>query len=292
MPIYALLVLCVLFWSGNFVIGRSVADDIDPLQLAMFRWLGAAILMSPVVIKSHKVILATIKSHFLILTALSLLGITGFNTLLYIGLQETTATNALLINSSIPVIILVLSYLILQIHITAKQLLGIVFSTLGVVYLIIHGDISSLAQLQPNRGDIWVVTSSIVWALYSVIMRFKPPHLSDFELFATIVYMGLFWLSIIYLSMGYSLVEDILLVERHYMVFLYVSLFTSVLSYYFWNMGIHQIGANKTGQFTHLMPLFGSILAYIFLGERLYMYHIIGAMLIAVGIYLSYRDKP
>jgi drug/metabolite transporter (DMT)-like permease len=123
-------------------------------------------------------------------------------------------------------------------------------------------------------------------------MRFKPPHLSDFELFATIVYMGLFWLSIIYLSMGYSLVEDILLVERHYMVFLYVSLFTSVLSYYFWNMGIHQIGANKTGQFTHLMPLFGSILAYIFLGERLYMYHIIGAMLIAVGIYLSYRDKP
>ncbi|MEA1914114.1 MAG: DMT family transporter [Campylobacterota bacterium] len=287
MPVAVLLVLCVLFWSGNFIIGRYVSGGIDPVQLAMFRWLGAALLMSPLLFRSYRKIFQALKSDFIIINVLAILGITMFNTLLYIGLQETTATNALLINSSVPIAILVLSFLILKVPIVLKQLIGILLSTFGVVFLIVKGELLSLHDVQFSHGDFWVVAASSSWALYSVLVRFKPKNLSDFEFFTTIVFVGLFWLSIVYFLMGYSLSEDIVLVKVYYPAFIYISLFTSVLSYYFWHQGIAQIGANKTGQFTHLMPLFGAILAYVFLGETLSFYHIVGAVFIGIGIYLS-----
>jgi len=287
MGVSFLLILCVLFWSGNFIIGRYVAFDIDPLQLAMFRWLGASILILPILLKSYSKILHNIKKHFLILNTLAILGITIFNTFLYIGLQYTTSTNALLINSFVPVLILVLSYLILKIDINKKQFTGIVLSTFGVIFLISKAKLSNLLNLHINIGDFWVIGSSFAWALYSVLVRFKPKDLNDFEFFTTIVYIGLFWLALVYFGMGYSLINDIVLVKTYYRVFIYISLFTSVLSYYFWHQGIKQLGANKTGQFTHLMPIFGAILAYIFLGETLSFYHLIGALFIATGIYLS-----
>ncbi len=157
--------------------------------------------------------------------------------------------------------------------------------------MVLQGEFSNFIHLKLNYGDLWVIASSLIWALYSVLIKFRPKTLSDIEFFTTIVYVGLFWLFIIYEVMGYSFVKDISLVKDYYWAFIYVSLFTSVLSFYFWHKGIHEIGANKTGQFTHLMPLFGSILAYFFLGERLHYYDIIGALLLALGIYLSLFSK-
>lgn len=281
------MVLCVLFWSGNFIIGRSVHEDVGPLQLAIYRWLGASILMLPVFVRSFQHILDALKSHFLILSLLSLLGITGFNTLLYVGLQTTTATNALLINSFVPVLILLFSFFILKINVSLKQSAGIFLSTCGVIFLIVKGEVLSLSLIEFNNGDFWVIASSVSWALYSVLIRFKPVSLSHVEFFTATLYLGLFWLILIYSFMGYSPSTDLLLFQDYYAFFLYVAIFPSVLSYYFWHQGIKELGANKTGQFTHLMPLFGAVLAYIFLGERLHAYHIVGALFIAVGIYLS-----
>ncbi len=287
MPVYLMLILCVLFWSANFIIGRYIHTDVEPVQLALFRWSGAAIIIFPLFIKKYKKIIHIIKNHFLIISLLALLGITFFNTILYVGLQDTTATNALLINSFVPILILIFSYFILKINIEFKQFIGILISTVGVLFLILKGDLNTLFELTLNYGDIWVLTSSITWALYSVLVKFRPKELSDIEFFTAIVYIGLFWLILAYIFMGYSIKEDIVLIKNYYPVFMYVALFPSFISYYLWHQGIHKIGANKTGQFTHLMPLFGSIQAYIFLGERLYTYHVFGAILIGFGIYLS-----
>jgi len=281
----------VLFWSGNFIIGRSIHEDVGPMQLALFRWAGAAVIVLPIFIKSFSHIRRALRSHFLILSLLSLLGITAFNTLLYVGLQTTSATNALLINSSVPVLILLFSYFILKINVSIKQSVGIFLSTCGVVFLIIKGEVASLSLMAISNGDFWVIASSVSWALYSVLVRFKPKSLNDVEFFAAIVYIGLFWLILIYSFMDCSPTTDLMLFNKYYPQFLYVAIFPSVISYYFWHQGIKEIGANKTGQFTHLMPLFGAILAYIFLGERLHSYHVIGAFLIAAGIYLSLFSK-
>ncbi|MDA3945455.1 MAG: DMT family transporter [Helicobacteraceae bacterium] len=290
-PVFFLLVLCVLFWSGNFIIGRFIHEDVDPMQLALFRWLGAAVIVSPIFIKSFSKIRLALKTHFFILSLLALLGITGFNTLLYVGLQTTTATNALLINSFVPVLILVFSFLILKIKMSLRQSIGILLSAFGVIFLVVRGEITSLSQIEINHGDFWVIASAVSWALYSVLVRFKPKSLNDVEFFTTIVFLGLFWLIVIYSVMGYSPQSDVMLWKEYYPYFLYVAIFPSVLSYYFWHQGIKELGANKTGQFTHLMPLFGAVLAYIFLGERLHTYHIVGALLIAIGIYLSLFSK-
>ena len=291
MKIPLLLTLCVLLWSANFIIGRYLHEDVEPVQLAFFRWSGAAIIIFPILFNNFAKISKAIKENFLVLNVLAVLGITAFNTILYVALNYTKATNALLINSFVPIIILILSLFILKVKIRKVQLLGILLSTFGVIFLILRGDFSTLLTLKLNQGDLFVLISSFTWALYSVLVKFRPKELSDFEFFTSIVYIGLFWLSLVYMLMGYSIKEDIYLVQNHYVAFIYVALFPSVISYYFWHKGIHEIGANKTGQFTHLMPLFGSILAYLFLNERLSLYHIIGAVFIGTGIYLSLFSK-
>ncbi|MBV5278966.1 MAG: DMT family transporter [Campylobacteraceae bacterium] len=287
MKIYFLLVLCVLFWSANFVIGRAVSGVIEPIELAFFRWAGVFVVTLPFFIYHFKKIFEAIKSHFLIMMMLSFLGIFGFNTLLYIGLQETTATNALLINSSIPILILFLSSLILKKEISPRQTLGIVLSTLGVVFLVLKGDVYNIFLLNFNQGDFWVIISSLCWATYSVVVKFRPQTLSSFEFFIAIVFMGVLMLLPFYMYQNYTFEREITILRTYYGFILYVVFFTSILSYYLWHKGIAQIGADRTGQFTHLMPLFGSFLAYIFLGERLEFYHLGGVVLIGFGIYLS-----
>ena len=291
MKIYVFLVLCVLFWSGNFVLGRFIADDIEPLEMVFFRWLFTLVIISPVLIVHFSKIMRLIKENLLIMLVLSSLGISIFNTLVYTALNYTTATNALIINSSVPIIILLLSFVILKQAINMKQVIGILLSTIGVLYLILQGDVLKLFKLEFNVGDLWVVASSLIWALYSVFVRFKPKEFANFDFFSAIVLMGFIMLLPLYFYQGYTLEREITLVKNNYWVFLYVSILPSVLSYYFWNRAITEIGASKTGQFTHLMPIFGAILAYVFLDEVMSYYHIVGAFLIGVGIYMSLLIK-
>ena len=291
MQVYVLLVLCVLFWSANFVLGRFVAGAIEPWELAFFRWLGVFVVTLPFLLFHGKKIWTALKHHFWILALLSALGIAGFNTLLYIGLQYTTATNALLINSSIPIIILFLSFLILKTPISSRQIVGIVFSTFGVIFLVLKGDMQSIVSLRFNSGDLWVIASSLCWASYSVLVKFRPTSLSSFEFFITTVCLGVIMLLPFYMAQGYSLEREVMILCNYAWVIAYVVLVTSILCYYLWHKGIAQIGADKTGQFTHLMPLFGSFLAYIFLDERLEWYHLGGIVFIFGGIYLCLRVK-
>lgn len=287
MRIYSLLVLCVLFWSANFVLGRFVAGAIEPIELAFFRWFGVFLVTLPFLILRFSKILQACKTHFAPLLILAVLGISGFNTFLYIGLQKTTATNALLINSSIPILILVLSFLILKTHITYNQIFGIILSTLGVVFLVLKGDVQTIVSLDFNAGDFWVIVSSLCWATYSVLLKYRPHILTSFEFFITIVFLGVLMLLPLYLAGGYTLEREVGLIKAYWWIIAYIVLFTSILSYYLWHKGIAHIGADRTGQFTHLMPLFGSFLAYLFLDERLEWYHLGGIVLIGFGIYMS-----
>lgn len=287
MQVYLLLILCVLFWSANFIIGRSVSGIVEPIELAFFRWGGVFIVILPFLVLRFKKIFFALKSHFGIMLVLSVLGISAFNTLLYIGLQDTTATNALLINSSIPILILLLSFVIFKTPIRKIQILGIVLSTLGVCFLVLKGDFNTIFLLDFNQGDFWVITSSLCWATYSVLVKLRPPALTSFEFFMAIVTMGVLILFPFYLFQGYSWQRELWVMEQYYLPIMYVAFFPSLLSYYLWHKGIAQIGAEKTGQFTHLMPIFGSFLAYVFLKEHLEFYHLGGIMLIGCGIYLS-----
>jgi len=285
--LYILLMCCVLFWSGNFVIARFVHDDIQPIELVFFRWFGVLIALSPLLVIHRKRIFNSILNNFIIMMTYALLGISGYNSFVYLGLQNTTATNALLINSSTPIMIVFLAAIIFKEKISKMQISGIILSTLGVIFLVLQGDFTKIINLEFNQGDIWIVIAGFSWALYSVLMKFKPKDLHGLEFVAAIVLLGTIVLFFFYIGFGYGVSSAINLVSNNYLVVLYMVIFPSILSYIFWHKGIAEIGADKTGQFTHLMPIFGSFLAFVFLNETLEFYHLFGVVLIGSGIYLS-----
>lgn len=286
--VYILLSLCVLFWSGNFIIGRFIGNNVQPFELAFFRWFLVCIFLLPTFLFIDiKRVFSFIKQRVFFFLFISLLGVTLFNTIVYIALQTSKATNALLINSIVPILILILSFFILKTKIYVTQVFGILLSTIGVIFLVLKGDLLNLLNIQFTQGDFWILLSSLIWALYSVIVKFKPEGIKHLELFIIIVYIGFLLLLPLYIFQGYSLENEIDIFKQNWPYFLYVSFFASILSFYFWHLGIDNIGAEKTGQFTHLMPIFGAILAFVFLKERFEYYHIIGALLIGIGIYLS-----
>jgi len=278
---------CVLFWSGNFVIARFIHEDISPIELVFFRWFGTLVALSPLLFIHRKKIFSSIKNNFPIMMIFSLLGISGYNSFVYLGLQTTTATNALLINSSTPIMIILLAAGILKQKMSLFQIIGIGLSTLGVIFLVLQGDFTKISSLGFNPGDIWIVIAGLSWALYSVLMKYKPKDLRALEFLSAIVFLGSIVLLGIYLYSGYGFSTGITAVGNNYWVILYLVIFPSILSYIFWHKGIDEIGADKTGQFTHLMPIFGSILAFIFLNETLELFHLMGMVLIGFGIYLS-----
>jgi len=287
MKYYIFLTLAVLFWSGNFVFGRLVSSDVEPMQLSFFRWFFVLLILAPYLIYRYEHIMKVFKKEYLWLVFFGVFGIAVFNTFLYYGLQTTTATNALLINSSIPIMIIVLSAILLKTKITKIQSLGIGLSTLGVIFLILKGSFENILILEFTNGDLWILLAGLDWALYSVLLRFKPKELNAFDFLSITAFIGMIVLTFVFYALGYSF--DLSFLDKHSVLyaFTYMVIFPSILSFYFWNIATVEVGANKAGQFTHLMPIFGAILAFIFLGERLQSYHFMGIEFIALGIYLS-----
>ena len=287
MKYYIFLVLAVLFWSGNFITGRYISSSIEPMQLSFYRWFFVLILLLPYIVINYKNLIKGFKKDSLLLVVFGAFGIAGFNTFLYYGLQTTTATNALLINSSTPIFIILISSIIFRMLITKVQFFGVMLSTLGVLYLILKGDINHILELKFTPGDLWIVAAAVDWALYSVLLKFKPKELSSFEFLTITTVIGVIILYVAFIFQGFTLEFSFLQNNDILYSLIYIVIFPSILSFYFWNMATIEIGANKAGQSAHLMAIFGAFLAYIFLDEVLQFYHMVGMILIALGIYLT-----
>jgi drug/metabolite transporter (DMT)-like permease len=283
---YLMLAGSALFWSGNFVIGRAFASDIAPLTLSYLRWQLALLILLPFTLRPLLRQWPLIMQYKWRMLLLGVLGVAGFNTLAYLGLHQTTATHALLINSFIPILIILLSRLYPGLPIRWNQLLGILISTTGVAILIAQGRPQRLLALEVNHGDLWVLGAALLWAIYSIGLRFRPAALRPSSFIAFTVLVGVLTLAPVYWlnPLGEPPFEPTL---PNLAAIAYVALFASVGAYLFWNQGVKVVGAGTAGQFIHLMPVFGTIMAVLFLGERLHGYHLVGAAAIGSGIYLS-----
>lgn len=284
---YLLLSLTMLFWSGNVVLGRAIVGTVPPITLAQIRWTGAAILLLPFAWPHLRRDWPVIKTKLPILMVLAFAGITTYNTLAYIGLQYTTAINGLLMQSAAPLIIGFWSLILFRDALNRFQLAGVTLSLMGVLVILTQGDLSALSDLRFNRGDLFVLTAFLFYAFYSSILRKKPPlHWLSF-LWVTIC-LGALLLSPAFLwewSQGLRPV----LSAGSFSAFIYVILVASVAAYICFNRGVELIGANRAGPFFHLMPLFGSVLAILFLDERFALFHLFGYGLILAGVVLAQR---
>ena len=284
---YLLLTMAVLFWAGNFILGRAFHNEIPPVALAFWRWVGAALLVTlpalPHLRRDRQALLGSWPTILL----LSTLGIAAFNTLAYSGLQYTEAINAFLLQSLMPVLIVLLSFLIFREKVTRLQCAGILVSLCGAVTIIARGDAEILLSLSINRGDLMVFTAIACYAGYTVMLR-KRPQVHPLAFIATTFWLGSLILVPLYLWETLT-VATLELKPTTMLVIGYVIVFPSIVSYLCYNRGVELVGANRAGLFIHLMPVFGGLMAVLFLGEVFCWYHGVGILLIGAGIYLATR---
>jgi drug/metabolite transporter (DMT)-like permease len=264
---------------------------LPPLAMAFWRWAVALVVLAPFALGPMLRERDTIRRHWKILIVLGVLGVGSFNTLAYIGLGSTTATNGLLLNSSIPVLIVALGWMFFAEPATPRQGLGVAVSLCGVLAIIAKGDLGQLLALRLNPGDLWVFSAMVSWAFYTLLLRRRPAKLSSIAFMGITVLIGLLANLPLYLGeLAYG--AHAKLNAASLGAIAYLGVFPSVLAYLFWNKAVREVGANRAGLFSHLMPVFGSLLAFLFLGESLRGYHLVGFALILGGILLANVSAP
>jgi drug/metabolite transporter (DMT)-like permease len=288
---YLLLTLTTLFWSGNMVLGRAIRDDVPPLSLAFWRWAIALALTLPLALPHLRDQWPLLKRGWKAIIVLGLLGVGGYNTLAYIALQSTTATNAALLNSFIPVATIALSWAFLKKHLHSIEWLGVALSLSGVLAIVARGDLAILAGLSPNVGDLWMLGAVFTWAIYTIGLQWRPAGVDPMLLLAAFTVVGLLVLAPAYaweISQGRLIVVS----TGSLAGIAYTGRFPGFLGYVFYNRAVAEVGASKASLFIHLMPVFGTLLSALLLNEVPQLYHYAGIALIFAGIYLTTAALP
>ena len=288
---YVLLVLTTLFWSGNFIVGKSASMyEIPPFSLNFYRWFFAGLILLPFtfneILNKKNYILENI-GFFIILGITS---ITIFNSIVYYSLYYTQVISGVLMISTIPVWIIFISTILKIEKSNSFQIFGVILSLTGVIFIITKADLRLIKNLEFNKGDLTMVIAMFAWALYSALLKKKKYEISQIALLQVVIISGLVFLVPIYfieMSLGNLITLD----KPFYLTLAYVVIFPGLASFFFWIKGISIIGANRAGVFLHLMPIFGAIMAIIIFDEKFMFYHFLGALFIIAGITLSNKNR-
>lgn len=282
--VYLLLILPPLFWAGNSVLARGVADLIPPVALSFWRWCLALLILLPLTRKQLVQDWPVIVANRGIIFVLGLLGIASFNTLLYTAAHTTTAINIALTQAVMPALILLISYLFFRDKVTRLQLTAVMLCVLGAGYIVIQGDLQRLLHMQFVSGDLIMLLAVILYAVYSVLLR-KRPAIHPLSLLTCTFAVGTVLLLPLYLWERQDAMP-LLLTGPVVASLLYVATCPSILAYLYWNRGVAEIGANRAGLYINLIPLFASLLAVLLLNERFQSFHLIGILFICSGLLL------
>jgi len=284
---YLLLSLTSLFWAGNIVLARHVAGHVPPMTLSCVRWIGAFLMLLPFARPYLARDWPVLRAHLLLVIGLSATGFAFNNALSYWALQFTQALNALLLQSSGPLFVALWALILFGVRLTWAQLAGIALSLLGVLTIILRGDLWALAGIRFNIGDIMFAGALLSFGLYSALMT-RRPVMHQLSLISFTMAIGailLLPLSIWEYANGITLKFDLITV----VTLIYVVVFASALAYLFFNRGVVLIGPNRAAPFLHLVPVFGSAMAILLLGEEPRLFHLVGYVLVLAGVVIASR---
>ena len=285
---YLLLALTSLFWAGNTILGRFIAGHVPPITLAFIRWSGACLILLPFAAPHLRRDWPTIRRHAGVMALLAFTGFSVYNTLSYYGLQYTTAINGLLLQSVAPLFVAMWTFALFGDRLTWRQAGGIGVSLIGVVVIVCHGSLAVLLAIAFNRGDVAFLIALVIYGFYAAALSRRPPmHPFSFLAVgmgggAVLMIPAVIWEVAV---AGRTMVFD----AESVLSFAFICIFPSLLGYLFLNRGIELIGANRAAPFIHLVPVFGSVLAIVLLGERFELFHAIGYALVFAGITVATR---
>lgn len=283
---YAGLILTTLFWAGNAVVARGVVGEIPPLALSFWRWALALLFLLPFGAPRLWRQRQVLRQRWPSLLALAAFSVGAFNTLLYLAAQSTTALNITLFNSTIPVVVALLARGILGERLRPVQALGIIFALCGMLVIVGQGDWRTFTTFAFQPGDLIMICAVCSWGLFSVLLRRQAVPLDPLAFLTAQVGLGVmlifpFYLLELLLHGGFTLRPGLV------PPFLYVAIFPGIIAYACWNYGVHRVGPARAAMFMYLNPVFAAVLAWVFLGESLHRFHLLGGALILAGLYLT-----
>ncbi|MEK6246139.1 MAG: DMT family transporter [Pseudomonadota bacterium] len=288
---FSLLALANLFWAGNWIIGRALRDAIDPVTLNFYRWAIAALVLAPFALPGLRAKWAAIRRSAGMLALLALTGVALFQSLVYLGLRTTTAVNAVLLNSSGPLFMLLCSWFIERERAGRRQVAGMLVSLAGILVILSRGEWANLLRLEVHAGDVLILLAMPVWGVYSVLLKRRPPELDGVTFLFVISVAGVAMLAP-------AAAWEALQAPPRWpgggvaAGVLYVGLAASVGAFICWNRGVEIVGANAAGFTLHLLPAFGTVLAIVFLNESFQAFHAAGIATILAGVVIASRSAP
>ncbi|MCK5835810.1 MAG: DMT family transporter [Desulfobacula sp.] len=273
-------------WSGNFIVARGLSDHIPPVTLAFFRWMTAVLVFAPFAIRGMIREWAKIRKHLVYFGITAFIGITSFNTFIYIAGHTTTAMNLSLIAITFPIFIMLFSRILYQEALSIKKVIGILLVLTGVIFLITKGSVSVLLGITFAVGDLWMLAASILFAVYSLLLKRKPEGISVNTLQFTCFLLGLVFL-LPFFAWEQSSIQGDFLNQTTIFAILYVGIFASLCAFVLWNRAIVVLGPSRAGMVYYTLPLFSGFLSYLFLDEIIGMIHLLSLVLIFSGIVVT-----
>ena len=287
---YFYLCVTTLFWGGNSVAGKLAVGHISPMMLTTLRWLFALCVILAFMTPQIRRDWAKIRAHWLQFFLYGAVGFTLFNALLYSALKHTSAINAVIEQAGIPMLIFVLNFVLFRIPASAAQIAGFSVTLVGVLATAAHGDLTSLMELQFNFGDLLMLFACIAYAAYTVSLRWNPAvHWQSFiaatACGALVSSLPLLWWEV---GSGEAIVPD----ATGWLIVLYAAIFPSLMSQVLWVRGVEMIGPNRAGLFINAIPVFGTLLSVVVIGETFQLFHLVALALVLGGIAIAEWGRP
>lgn len=288
---YMLLLIPPLLWSTMLVVGQSVLGQVPPATLVFWTWLVAALSLLPFTLGQVSENLAIIWQELTALFFFALLGVSGFQYLLFSGLAQASAISASVLSPMIPIIVASLGCFLLKEKLSIPQIFGVIVSFIGACWVATLGEWSNVLNLKIGKGEWLILMANLFMGGYTVMLRLYPTRLSPLAFMSAIAVIG----TIQILPVSLIETEFAVGVEQVTNVpwsILYIGVVNYSLAYVFWNIAVEKHGATMTAIFLYLIPIFGTLLSMIFLKEDLFAYHVVGVVLICFGIYFALHRKP
>lgn len=289
---YLVMLIAPAFFSTNLIFGRFVAPETDPFVLAYVRWTTVALILLPFALSSNASAMIKIVRNqwpFFIVIAILGMGISGSG--VYLGLQFTTASNATLIYSITPILIILIERVTVGRQSSLREAIGIALALFGVALIVLKGDLTTLLEMDLNPGDLLIALAALAWAVYSILYRSeRVSDLSSLVLFATIALFG----SLVNLPMAAYAVSQGAGLPSSSAAWLAIGgivFLSSLVAFSSYQFGVRTLGASTTGLFMYLMTPYGVLMAVVFLGERLLAFHYLGIMLVMSGVVMATLPK-
>lgn len=276
---YILAFFTVMMWSLNLIYSKYLAGVVTPAEISFYRWLFALIVMLPFCYKNFKAEFKAILSHWKLLILMAATGTGGLNLLIYYAGYTATATNMSLISILGPIFLIFMSAQ----KISASQIAGIIITVFGVMMIILNGNFKSLAAFKFVDGDIYMLGSAFLFAVYAVLQKRIPANVHTISmLFATIMLCTLAFLPPVVSEFSLNKIAN--WSYTVWIVLLILGIINSFLAYLFWDIAIQKIGTLAAGALYYTMPIFTMFFSFIFLHEKADIVQFIGIAIIFAGI--------